>query len=430
MKPLTPSQSTALEALHNFLADTTTNEFCLIGAAGSGKSFTIQHFCSTWEEEYKKRCKQTAIEPTLQTLHITATTNKAATLLHTLEHPATTIHKLLGVGVDECEQSGNVGLKEVRAKFIENAIIIVDEASMVNWEIHKYIHEKTLNCKIIYVGDATQLPPVKSVGNLPLVFNQGFPEARLTEDVRQLNAPKLLHLCKQLRHIVNEGDLAIELPEDCEVQWLSPAKVKPIVEQHFKHPTTQDKILTYTNKRCKDYSDFISTLQYPDALRDPLLGNLIVGERVMCNEGYSTFDGSLYTGQELTITSLEQTFIPYDDEHAFDGVKVKFKETDVVGLVPVDTYFYNNLLDYYRKNKAWKQFFALKNKILDIIRPYSLTIHKSQGSTYPTVFVDMDDALTCSNGKVRKRLLYVAVSRASQQLYLFGSEASRKKFTG
>jgi len=403
---------------------------------------SITFVLSTWKARYDSDCAKKKIEPTFKKVYITATTNKAAMLLCTTVDNATTIHKLLSLGVYQDITSGEVGLKD-RYKdqnidtTIRDAIIIIDEASMVTWQLHKYIHEKTQRCKIIYVGDAAQLPPVRALGNLPVVFSKGFPSARLTEDMRQMNSPNILYLCNQFRDIVHVGkDAPIDLPnlpikgKDCEVHWLARSEVKSLLAKHFTDPTTKDKILTYTNKMCKAYSDHIANLQYPHVPREALLGDFIIGERIMVNDNFSTPVGSLFTGQELTIKELKKVSITYDGNDSFRGVYVEFEESIIEAHFPVDTDFYKDLLKYYKRVKRWQHFFKLQNKMIDIIRPYSLTIHKSQGSTYPTVFIDMDDALTCTVPAIRRRLLYVAISRASQQLYLFGTEAAKQKFLG
>jgi exodeoxyribonuclease-5 len=48
---------------------------------------------------------------------------------------------------------------------------------------------------------------------------------------------------------------------------------------------------------------------------------------------------------------------------------------------------------------------------------YASTVHKSQGSTFDTVFVDRRDLQAC-RGDERDALLYVAVTRPSRRLAL------------
>jgi superfamily I DNA/RNA helicase len=70
------------------------------------------------------------------------------------------------------------------------------------------------------------------------------------------------------------------------------------------------------------------------------------------------------------------------------------------------------------KTKNWKEYFDLKNFFTDIRHTYACTVHKSQGSTYKTVFIDVSDI--SKNNKLQEvaRLMYVAVTRASDRVVL------------
>jgi exodeoxyribonuclease-5 len=48
---------------------------------------------------------------------------------------------------------------------------------------------------------------------------------------------------------------------------------------------------------------------------------------------------------------------------------------------------------------------------------YATTVHKSQGSTFDTVFVDHRDLQAC-RGPEKRALLYVAVTRPERRLAL------------
>jgi hypothetical protein len=56
----------------------------------------------------------------------------------------------------------------------------------------------------------------------------------------------------------------------------------------------------------------------------------------------------------------------------------------------------------------------------DIRHSYAMTAHTAQGSTYENVFLDLSDLSQCRDWKLKRRLLYVACSRASKHLYLTG----------
>ena len=51
--------------------------------------------------------------------------------------------------------------------------------------------------------------------------------------------------------------------------------------------------------------------------------------------------------------------------------------------------------------------------------PYATTVHKSQGSTYETVLLDIKDLGICANSNYNLylKLLYVALSRASERVF-------------
>lgn len=54
---------------------------------------------------------------------------------------------------------------------------------------------------------------------------------------------------------------------------------------------------------------------------------------------------------------------------------------------------------------------------LDLRHSYACTVHKAQGSTYDTVYVDLDDLYKAIRNKdMYNRLLYVAVSRAAKKV--------------
>ena len=55
------------------------------------------------------------------------------------------------------------------------------------------------------------------------------------------------------------------------------------------------------------------------------------------------------------------------------------------------------------------------------MRPiYASTVHKSQGSTYREVFVDLNNITKNNNWREVARLVYVAITRASENVHLYG----------
>lgn len=70
------------------------------------------------------------------------------------------------------------------------------------------------------------------------------------------------------------------------------------------------------------------------------------------------------------------------------------------------------------KSNDWSKYFFYKKTVLDIRDVYASTVHSSQGSTYKDVFINLRNIYKYSDENLM-RLVYVAVSRAKEKVYLF-----------
>ena len=66
----------ANEFLQFMLSD--EKEYIISGPAGSGKTYLLDHIMSVGMKEYEDACKLLGIPVTINSMHLTATTNKAA----------------------------------------------------------------------------------------------------------------------------------------------------------------------------------------------------------------------------------------------------------------------------------------------------------------------------------------------------------------
>ena len=66
-----------------------------------------------------------------------------------------------------------------------------------------------------------------------------------------------------------------------------------------------------------------------------------------------------------------------------------------------------------QRSLLWRQYFLLRDAFAAVGPAAVLTVHRSQGSTFAEVFVD-GDVFWPSDTVLRRQLVYVAVSRASQ----------------
>ena len=70
------------------------------------------------------------------------------------------------------------------------------------------------------------------------------------------------------------------------------------------------------------------------------------------------------------------------------------------------------------KQELWEQFYYIKNLFADIKYNYAITIHKSQGSTYDNCIVLLKDNERNYNIVQKNKLLYTAITRASNNVFL------------
>jgi ATP-dependent exoDNAse (exonuclease V) alpha subunit len=77
-----------------------------------------------------------------------------------------------------------------------------------------------------------------------------------------------------------------------------------------------------------------------------------------------------------------------------------------------------NCLKELANRKDWRAYYAMKEQVADLRFTHASTVHKSQGSTYANVLVMAPNIMTCPGISTRRRLLYVAYTRASQHLHV------------
>ncbi len=77
-----------------------------------------------------------------------------------------------------------------------------------------------------------------------------------------------------------------------------------------------------------------------------------------------------------------------------------------------------NEKNFAERKKKWKAFYELKEFFVDVKYSFASTIHKLQGSTYDTVYIDLfnTNMLSKQDKDTVYRLIYVAITRASKEV--------------
>lgn len=422
--PLNQGQKAAEEAVFQFLLSD-DKEFILSGPAGVGKTFMMKHIMEHLLNRYNDACKVLNIPNTLHTVHLTATTNKAAEVLQSSTgHPTQTIHSFMNLKVQDDYRTGQSRCKPTPSWIVHSGVVLfVDEASMIDSDLHKHILEGTdSTCKIIYVGDHSQLAPVFE--KISPIYLQSKHFVELTELVRNADQPALMDICEQLRQTVATLKFKPMLEVPGVIDYIDDNQLKHILDTQFIHEDVDSRILCFTNSRVKDYNDYIRGIRgYPD--------HLVEGEIVINNTG--TFAGKtmLRVEQQFKINKISDTPItinidPTDPTALMDVYEVTLGHPTSRGVhglevrIPANREHYIALMNYYSKRKNWSQFYHLKNNYPDLRPKDAATVYKAQGSTYESVILDLTNIGKCNQADQVARMLYVGVSRPKSRLYLYG----------
>lgn len=420
---LNQGQQAAADGFFAFLFDN-NRELIISGPGGVGKTYLMGYLIDAIMPQYHQSCSLLGVKAEYTNVVMTATTNKAAEVLGVqTKRPTETIHSFLKLKVTDDYATGESKISKTTAWTIhQNLIIFIDEASMIDRQLLEMIRDSTLNCKIIYVGDHCQLAPVKEA--ISPIYHQRLPFYELTEPMRNSDKPALMELCKQLRTTVETGEFNPIKTTKGVVDHFTEVEVEQFIIDNFKDPHTKNRILAYTNNRVTDYNTYIRQMREHHV-------PYIVGETLINNSAIRLKNGMLSVEEEITIEKLaeQSEMVEVESGVSFEAIKASvstpYKEYFSEVYLPLDKAHFSALIKHYQKMKNWNRYFFLKNTFPDLRAKDAQTVHKSQGSTYDTVVIDLNNLSTCHQPGLAARLLYVAVSRAKHRVIFFGRLAEK-----
>lgn len=396
--------------------------------------FTVTHNTTVMQHLLKAN-------PRVQTV-LTAPTNKASRVLGRMASEAgvvadvMTTYSLLGLKMDKDGEAKQIR-RGVSNKLSEYSLVVVDESSMINLSLRGFLREAShmQGVKIIYMGDPLQLPPVNETSSL--VFLDNMPGSTLTDVVRQAHENPIIAATEEIRRCIANQEIPVfhtkknasggfhVLPYEKWLHWLSAG----FNSQTYENDYDAFRAVAWTNRTVGMLNRRVRTILYPGA--DPA-ERFRVGERVIAAS--PVFDGDtddlpgMVTDQEATVDAVEIGPHPLYQE-LFGVVYNLTLVTDTGDTVccsavhPDGQDKFNAECDKRavaaRGNKnLWGNFWEFKELHADLRPCHALTVHRSQGSTYGTVFVHMGDILKNRNTREALQCLYVAVSRASKNVIL------------
>jgi hypothetical protein len=352
----------------------------------------------------------------------TATTNKAAEVLRgTVNQETHTIHSLLGLRVINDYKTGQQSLKYgTTKKVLDHSIIFIDEASMINDELATAIRDtakKAEDCKIVFIGDKYQLPPVKE--DICSIFRPPMQNMHELKEIhRQLEGSPIIALANEYRDLLdNPSETWPKLPEGDEtiIRYDDPTSYKNAIRERYSVPHKPDdfRIVAWSNKRVNQYNNFIhkDVLGYhePYAIGDQVTTNkplFIHGTIAAPTDFRMEVTGAIQGTDEIEGHELKGWWV-YLDHRSRVFQPNSWEEA-------------KKLSKLFATAKNWPAYFAVKERWADLRPIHASTVHKAQGSTYREVFIDLEDMGRNTRWRDLVRVLYVAVTRASHKVHIYG----------
>lgn len=410
-------------------------EFFLTGSPGVGKTFLTRELVTLLPATLNAYNTSMGKNRAPMELVLTATTNKAAAVLgEQTGKQAMTIHSFLGVIPQTDYSTGKTSLKRTKKyKVHGNVMLFIDESSMIDRELYDIIQEATEeNCKIIYVGDKNQLPPVMEKLS-PAVALSDIPNLHyeITTPVRNAGSQALQELCEGLKE-----DILLERTKDQltpwkqtpgEVDFINGDQLQILLDGLYGPNGTikaDDKelacrILCYTNKRVVGYNQHIRQLRgLPD--------HPTVGEVMVSNSHFQLSTSHAFNVEEqVKIHGMYgPETVDIDDYNSLEAYMLEVSSPFTGRYTvkcPADREAWDALRRHYKSKKYqdWKKFYKLQEDWIDLRDREASTVYKAQGSTYDSVILIMDDIFTSRDVNQLRRMLYVGASRARKRIYVY-----------
>ncbi|CAM3550415.1 AAA family ATPase [Flavobacterium gelidilacus] len=448
----TLKQDIFFQKVADFVLNSSNNElFVLKGYAGTGKTTVISTIVNQLKNVNQKYL-------------LLAPTGRAAKVISNYsQKPAFTIHKK--IYFPKKSSGGGISFTLQPNKFT-NTVFIIDEASMIsdtNQESKLYENGSLLddllsfvdsgkNCKIIFVGDTAQLPPVHldvspalNIDSLSLHYNKNVHHIELDEVMRQEEDSGILFNATELReilksHFIDTYKFNLNGFKDI-VRLQDGYDIQDAIQDAFSNYGLEETaFIVRSNKRAN---------QYNEQIRSKILGKeneISSGDYMMVvkNNYFWLKDsdeaGFIANGDIIEVLEIRNI----KELYGFKFATVKIRMVDYPNQIPFDTillldtiksespsltYEESNklyqevMLDYEDETTKYKKFQKVKNNeyfnALQVKFSYAITCHKSQGGQWNTVFIEQP-YLPNGIDKDYIRWLYTAMTRAKEKLYLIG----------
>jgi len=362
----------------------------IVGAAGTGKTFLVSKFVESLDKKYK--------------VLVLAPTHKALDVLKsyfsdTKNVTFKTIHSALKLKPQFVDDK-KVFLPAGKPILDDFDYVIIDEASMIKKREAEMLLES--RSKLIFLGDKYQLPPVNEEESI--IFNEVDNKIELKEIKRQSNGNPIVEISKNPEGFLDFlAENSNFIANDSGIAF---CKDKDFIARLVASINDPDKIifLAYRNKTVRSFNNRV---------KEELNLKELITEKtpIILLQPYKRIPGSTII-KPYSVQKLKRTFFVTDDKGEPKEFLIRFYRINhnIDILAPVSEKDFARMLKMAKKTN-----FKLYQRYSELFAwwdyAWAITVHKSQGSSFQSVIVDLQDILK-SDEETKKKLAYVALTRA------------------
>ena len=462
---LNPDQRKAFDKLCNFLMSPDDSIYVIKGWAGTGKTYCVSLFVKyVLEIVYptKNWYRIAVTGPTNKSVRVIRKTSGIRSTRVTFQ----TIHKLLGlkekITMEGKQEFVNDG--DFKPSINSTKLLIIDEVSMLNDDLFEKILEYRGKTKIICMGDPAQIPPVGRPDCIPfrseLAESYKIKTVELRTIMRQQEGNSIIDSSVLIRSDLGSPGSSVdpvtrvnESGEGIEFLNLNSEEIRKgfpkLLESYFKtekfkNDSEYAKVIAWRNKTVSTMNDLIRNVIYgEESKRSKILaGEKLIANNPIIQEGMiilNTNDEFSVVDYVVKTDELRFMLSKNPDDDPVD-ISLKFYDAKVVYLNDNDEEIFEDIeilhedseaefkkfanvlrlraLERRGADKTWLHYYNFLRRYADVSYSYSITAHKSQGSTYNTTFVLEDDIDMNLDVIERNRIKYTAYTRASKKVYV------------
>ncbi len=359
------------------------------GGPGTGKSTVVSGILAALR----------ALEPESRLL-LAAPTGRAAKRLEELAgHPASTLHRLLGLRPDLQENGAFTrGVEET----LPGDLLVVDEFSMVDLFLAQSLFRALPpDMRVVLVGDVDQLPSIGPGQVLrDIIESEVVPTVRLQHIFRQAESSGIVRNA----HRINQGQMVDQDNSTGDFLYLrqeDPEQALQEVRLLFRRaleslPLEEVQVISPMHGGVLGVENLNRVLQEecnpgaPDKEELPVGDRVFrVGDKVMAVK--NNYDKGVFNGNLGRLVRVLRAQDPEETELQEDSLLVQMDGEAVL----------------YRRSE-----------LEELVPAYAITVHKAQGSEFRFCILPLSDQ---HSFMLDRNLFYTAVTRARQMVTLVGN---------